>query len=294
MGERICDLESNGRFEHITLLAVTRKGITFIPTPLDRVELGDELYLLARSERRKATMALFGHRERPIAALVIAGAGNVGMHLVRNIRALLPKTRITLIERDRDRARHAAEALGRDVVVLHGDALDRGVLEEAQVDRKESMVAVTNDDESNIFCSLLARKLGCRQAVTLVNKSTYASLLPGMGINAVVSPSAVTVSTVLRHVRRGKIVGLQTLREDFGEVIEATISAGRSALLTQPLGALALPEGIKVGAVIRDDRPLDLSAETRIVPGDRVVLVVAYSEIDAAEQLLGGAGGRSL
>lgn len=239
-------------------------------------------------------MALFGHRERPIAELVIAGAGNVGMHLVRNIRALLPKARMIVIERDRDRARYAAELLGSDVVVLHGDALDRSVLEEARVDQKEALVAVTNDDESNIFCSLLARKLGCRQAVTLVNKSTYATLLPGMGINAVVSPSAVTVSTVLRHVRRGAIVGLQTLREDFGEVIEATIDAGSSPLLTRPIGGLGLPDGIKVGAVIRHDHPLDLTAESQIRAGDRVVLVVAYSEIAAAEKLLGGVSGRSL
>ncbi|MCW6026727.1 Trk system potassium transporter TrkA [Stenotrophomonas sp. SRS1] len=293
MGERICDLESNGKFEHIRVLAITRKGITFIPTQQDRAELADELYILARSERRKATMALFGHRERPVAELVIAGAGNVGMHLVRNIRALLPRARMTVIERDRDRARYAAETLGGDVVVLHGDALDRSVLEEARVDQKETLVAVTNDDESNIFCSLLARKLGCRQAVTLVNKSTYATLLPGMGINAVVSPSAVTVSTVLRHVRRGAIVGLQTLREDFGEVIEATIGAGSSPLLTHTIGTLGLPEGIKVGAVIREDHPLDMTAETRINAGDRVVLVVAYGEIDVAEKLLGGAGGRS-
>lgn len=129
--------------------------------------------------------------------------------------------------------------------------------------------------------------------MTLVNKSTYATLLPGMGINAVVSPSAVTVSTVLRHVRRGAIVGLQTLRENFGEVIEATIGAGSSPLLTHTIGALGLPEGIKVGAVIREDHPLDMTAETRINAGDRVVLVVAYGDIDVAEKLLGGAGGRS-
>lgn len=291
-GERVCDIETSDAFENIRVLAVTRKGMTFVPTPQDRVEVGDEIYILARAERRKATMALFGHRERPVDEMIIAGAGNVGLHLVRKIRKLLPTARMIVIERDRVRARQAAETLGGDVVVLQGDVLDRGVLDEAQAGRKQALVAVTNDDESNIFCSLLARSLGCRQAITLVNKSTYASLLPGMGIDAVVSPSAVTVSTVLRHVRRGTIVGLQTLREDFGEVIEATLTGDGSPLLDAPLAQLAFPEGIKLGAVIRDERPLDLRDDTLIKPGDQVVLVVAYSEIHAAERLLGDASGR--
>src|SRR5690606_36969163 len=286
VGERIADIAGEPAFEGISLLALARKGRIFIPEPSDRIEVGDDVYMLVRSERRKAAMALFGHRERVTGEVVIAGSGNVGLNLVHKIQALLPGTRVNVIERDRARAEYVAGLLGSEIAVLHGDALDRELLEEAQVGRKEAIVAVTNDDETNIFCSVLAKQLGCRRAITLVNKRSYEALIPSLGINAVVSPSAVTISTVLRHVRRGTILALRALREDFGEVVEAMVADG-SRLLQRPFGQLELPPGLKIGAVIRAGRMIVPNAETRIETGDHVIAVVTYRDLRAAEAILG-------
>lgn len=285
-GERIVDMLRKAEFEGVSVLAVTRKGCSFLPEATDRIELGDDVHVLVRSDRRKAVMALFGHRERVTGEVVIAGSGNVGLHLVRKIQALLPKTRINIIEHDRARAEHVAGLLGNEVAVMHGDALERTVLEEAQVGHKETLVAVTNNDETNIFCSVLAKQIGCKRAITLVNKRSYEALIPSLGINAVVSPSAVTVSTVLRHVRRGTILALHSLREDFGEVVEAKVSED-SRLLQRPFGRLELPSGMRIGAVIRDGEMMVPHTETRIESGDHVIAVVTYSDLHAAEAVLG-------
>lgn len=289
-GERIGDLAGRPEFQGMSVMTVVRKDRAFIPDVGTRLETGDDVHLLVASERRKAIMALFGHRERIARELVIAGAGNVGLHLARKIGAALPGARLHIIEHDRGRARHIAGLLGDTATVLHGDALDRSLLEEAHVGRMETLVAVTNDDETNIFCSFQARQLGCRRAVTLINKQSYESLLPLLGIDTVVSPSAITVSTVLRHVRRGRILALHTLRQDFGEVVEAQVDSG-SRLLAQPLARLALPAGLKIGAVLRHDQVLMARPDTHIQAGDHIIAVVAYADLHAAEAWLGSRRG---
>ena len=184
-----------------------------------------------------------------------------------------------------------ARELGSGIIVLQGDALDRELLEEAQVGRAETIVAVTNDDETNIFVSVLAKQAGCSRAITLVNKRTYEGLIPTLGIDAVVSPSAVTISSVLRHVRRGSITALYTLREDFGEVIEADITAA-SRLLRAPLGMLGLPPGMRIGAVVRDGVALVPDDDTQLQEGEQVVALVTYSYLRLAEAWLGAEQGR--
>jgi trk system potassium uptake protein TrkA len=177
--------------------------------------------------------------------------------------------------------------MGRRVVVLQGDALDRDMLKEAQVGSTETVVAVTDDDETNIFASVLAKRAGCERAITLVNKRSYEALMPTLGIDAAVSPSAVTISTVLRHVRHGAISALYTLREDFGEVIEAELSS-TSPLLRGRLADLDLPSGMKVGAVMRNGSVLIAGGDTQLEAGDRVIALVTYQHLRAAAGLLGG------
>jgi trk system potassium uptake protein TrkA len=134
--------------------------------------------------------------------------------------------------------------------VLHGDALDKETLIEANVSAAETIIAVTNDDETNIFASVLAKREGCARAITLVNKSSYEPLLPSLGIDTVVTPNAITISSILRHVRHRSVSALYTLREDFGEVIEATAQEG-SRLIGGALGRVGLPSGMLIGAVVR-------------------------------------------
>ncbi len=286
VGERLVDISDSGQFDGMSIVAVIRKGRSFVPDEHDRIEVGDDVYVIARSDKVPDVMAAFGHRERVARKLVIVGAGNVGLHLARKVQNTASPVDIKIIELNRERAEYVSNELGGSSVVLHGDALDGVLLEDAQAGLAETIVAVTNDDETNIFSSVLAKQAGCKRAITLVNKRTYETLIPTLGIDAVVSPSAVTISTVLRHMRRGSIVALYTLREDFGEVIEAEITED-SRLLLRPIDQLGLPRGMKIGAVVRDGEVMIPRGDTQLKVGDHVVALVTYSYLQFAEALLG-------
>lgn len=290
VGERIADIAGIDQFEGMSIMAIIRKGRSFVPDDNDRIEVGDDVYLVARAERIRNVVAAFGHRERVGRKLVIVGAGNVGLHLARKIHQVSPSVDIKIIEQDRARAEHVSSELGGTVVVLHGDSLDQAILEEAQAGQAETIVAVTNDDETNIFSSVMAKQLGCKRAITLINKRNYEALTPRLGIDSVVSPSAVTISTVLRHVRRGSIAAVHTLREDFGEVVEAEITE-ESRLFRRPLDQLGLPPGMKIGAIVREGQVIIPQSDTQLRIGDRIVAVIAYSYLRLAEALLGAARG---
>ena len=137
---------------------------------------------------------------------------------------------------------------------------------------------------------MLAKREGCGRAITLVNKTSYEPLLPTLGIDAVVSPNAVTISTILRHVRRGAISALHTLREGFGEVIEAEALPG-SRLVYGPLRSVVMPQGMRIGAVVRDAAVVIPDGGFRIRPGDRIVAIVTYRALRKAEAMLTGSGG---
>jgi len=286
VGERIVDISQGDAFEGVSILAIVRKGRSFIPDEQDRIEVGDDVYVVASTGKVNDVVAAFGHRERVARKVVIVGAGNVGLHLARKIRRGSPTVDIKIIEQDRERAAYVAGELGGAAVVLQGDALDRALLDEAQAGQAETVVAVTNDDETNIFASILAKQAGCKRAITLVNKRSYEALMPTLGINSVVSPSAVTISTVLRHVRRGSISALYTLREDFGEVVEAEITE-ESRLLRRPIDQLGLPPGMKIGAVVRDGKVMIPHGDMQLRAGDHLVALVTYSYLRLAEALLG-------
>lgn len=290
-GQRIGEVACAGSLEGAAIVAIVRKGRCFVPDDSDRIELDDDVYVLVETSRIDAVMAAFGHRERIARSLVIVGGGNVGLHLARKLRQASLQPVLKIIEHDRERAEHISGALRSDAIVLHGDALDRAVLDEAQVGQSETIVAVTNDDETNIFASVLAKQLGCKRAITLVNKSSYGALMPTLGINSVVSPSAVTISTVLQHVRHGPIAAIYALREDFGEIVDAEITAS-SRLAVRPIGQLGLPTGFRIGLVVRDDVAFVPEPETLLREGDHIIALVTYSYLRLAEALLGAQGTR--
>ncbi len=286
IGERLVDLCRGEPIEGMAIVAIVRNGRPFVPDMRDILQLGDDVYVIVPSEQAEQVTAAFGHKEKVAKHVVIVGCGNIGLHLARKLRRESPSIDLKVIEHGRERAEYVARELGSGAIVLQGDALDRETLEEANVSAAETVVAVTNDDETNIFVSVLAKQSGCARSITLVNKRSYESLIPTLGIDAVVSPSAMTVSSVLSHVRQGAISALYTLREDFGEVVEAEINEG-SRLLGEPLLNIALPVGMKIGAVIRDGQVIIAKPETELRQGDRIIALITYSNLRLAEALLG-------
>ena len=268
------------------LVTVIREGKHFVPDGATELRHGDDAYVLARTKDIDRVMHAFGHKEQVARRVVIVGGGNVGLHLARRLEREAPSVSIKIIEQDRERAEYAATQIGDNTVVLQGDALDRAMMEQANVASAETIVAVTNDDETNIFASVLAKQEGCPRAITLVNKRSYEPLMPTLGIDAVVSPSSISISTVLQHVRHGPISALYSLREDFGEVIEAEIVKG-SKLLDKKLGEVGLPPGMIVGAVARTGDVFIATDDTVLNLGDHIIALVTYASLAKAEAMLG-------
>lgn len=286
-GMRLAELPARIPGHGFTVVAVLREGRAFVPRGTDQVRCGDDVYVVAEPAAVDRVMTAFGHRERPARRLVLVGGGNVGLHLARMLLRETPQVALKIIEHGRERADHVARELGAGAVVLQGDALDAEMLDEANVRAAETVIAVTNDDETNIFASVLAKRAGCQRAITLVNKTNYEALLPSLGIDAVVSPSAITISTILRHVRHGAVASVYSLREDFGEVIEAEAQPG-SRLVSGALGRIGLPAGMLVGAIVRQGEVIIPDHATAVAPGDRVVALVANEALQDAEALLAG------
>ncbi len=268
---------------NIVVVGINRGDTTLVPTADDQMLAGDEVYFIADTEHVTRAMAVFGHEEPEIRRMVIAGAGHVGQCLARLIHDEHPGVSARIIESNRAQAERAAIDLA-GVTVLNGDALDPEILDEANVSTAEAIVTVTNDDETNVLAALLAKRHGAGRAVTLINNMNYAPLISTLGVDVVVSPHAITVSTILRHVRRGRIRAVHALPQGIGEIMEAELHES-SSLASHAIGEAGLPSGVLVGAVVRDGKVVIPRASTVLRIGDRLVMFVARSAIKRVEQL---------
>ena len=268
---------------HITVVGIWRDGRGMVPRPEDVLLAGDDVYFVAETSHVARSMATFGHEEKEARRVIIIGGGNIGLNLATAVEKNHPHVSLKLIEVDKVRAEAAAQQLDR-TVVIHGNALDTEILEEANASKAETVVAVSNDDEVNILASLLAKRYGCQRAVTLINKNSYAPLVGPLGIDAVVSPRAITVSTILQHVRRGRIRSVHSIPEGFGEVIEAE-AMETSSLVGVPIREAALPDGVLVGAIVRGEEVIIPRGDTVVRANDLVVIFAATEAVKKIEKL---------
>lgn len=267
----------------IVITGIMRDGKPLVPTGNDQMLPDDEVYFVVDSGQVQRAMAAFGQEQTEARRLLIFGGGNVGFFLAQEIDREHPWVNAKLIEADPARATKIAAQLER-TIVLNGDVLDPELLEEANVQSTETVVAITNDDETNILSSLLAKRYGCRRAITLVNKTVYEPLVASLGVDVVVNPRNITVSTILQHVRRGRIHSVHTLREGFGELIEAE-ALETSDLVGAPLRDIDLPQGVVLGAIVRGDQVIVPRGDTVIQSKDKVVLFAAAKAVRKVEKM---------
>jgi trk system potassium uptake protein TrkA len=267
---------------NIVVIGIVRKGRAIVPTAEDRMLPGDEVMFVADTRHLARAMAAFGHEEEEARRIVVFGGGNIGLCLVQQIEALPSGVTAKMIEFDRGKAEEAARSLNS--VVLHGDVLDGAILAEANVGAAETVVAVTNDDETNILSTLLAKRMGCGRVMALVNKGDYSTLMSELGVDVVIDPRAITVSKILHHVRRGRIHSVHSLREGFGELIEAD-ALETSPLVGKPLKDIRMPPGVLLGAVVRDGKVINPRGNTVVQVNDRVVLFAPASAIKKVEKM---------
>ncbi len=268
---------------NITIAAIIREDRAFIPNSDDQMLQGDDVYFFAEVGHLPRAMAAFGHEEQEARRIVIVGGGNIGFRLAEEIEEEGAGVSIKLIEFDQARAREIAGRL-RQGVVINGDALDPEILAEANVGSAETIVAVTNDDEVNILSSMLSKRIGTERSVTLINKATYQPLIPSLGMDSVVSPRGITISTILQYVRRGRIKAVHSLQEGFGEVIEAE-ALETSPVVGKPLRQAKLPQGVIIGALVRGEEVVIPRPGTEIKANDRVILLAQSDVVKKIERM---------
>lgn len=267
----------------LVVVGLIRNGRSIIPSADDQMLPGDDVYFVVATSHVGRAMAAFGQNEAQTRRILILGGGNIGLFLAQEIESEHPEISVKVIEFKRERAEYVAKTLNRSVVI-YGDALEPEILEEAGVASVEAVVAVTDDDETNILGSLLAKRYGCHRALTLLNKTTYNALMNTLGIDVMVNPRTITVSNILQHVRRGRIHSVHSLQEGFGELIEAD-AMETSPLVGRPIKDVKLPAGVVLGAVVREDEVIIPRGNTVIQCGDRIVLFAAPDAVKKVEKM---------
>jgi len=268
---------------NIVIVGLLRQDQPVRLTGEDELRIGDDVYFVVETTQLPRAMAAFGYEEPEARRLLICGGGNIALLLAQEIEAGESGITVKIIEGDADRAAAVASQLS-GTIVLHGDVLDPDILNEAGVAATDTILAVTDDDETNILASLLAKRHGARRAITLLNKSTYEPLTTTLGIDVVVSPRNITASTILQHVRRGRIHAVHTLREGFGELIEAE-ALETSSLVGAPLRDIDLPAGVMIGAIVRGKQVISPRGTTVIQSKDRVVLFATSDAVRKVEKM---------
>ena len=267
----------------LNICGIIRQGAMLVPDADDHLQADDEIYICVLSAHLTRAMRIFGHEEREARRIVLSGGGNIGLFLAREIQESQPSVLLKIIEANRERAEHIASTL-KNAVVLHGDALDQDIQQEAKVGAAETIIAMTNDDEVNILTSLLAKQAGAQRAITLVNNPAYDTLIGSLGVDVVVNPRSTTVSSILQHVRRGRIRAVHSLYDGAAEAIEAEAQQ-TSALVGKPLSELDLPDGLKIGAILRGDTVEIARGDSEIEAGDRVILFARRDAVKKVEKL---------
>lgn len=267
----------------VEVLAIIRNETKIIPTPNDEMLAGDEVYFVTATSHLKRAMTAFGYDTPETRRVLIVGAGKIGTKLAQDIRETMPEISVRMVEHNPETAQRVTEVLG-DVMVLHGDALDRRILEEAAIDRTEVMVAVMNHDESNILSALLAKQYGCERTIALINNSFFTPLVSTLGIDAVVNPRSITVSTILQHVRRGRVKAAHTLRDGFAEILEVE-ALDTSAVVNTPLHEVKKPKDMLFGLIVRGTEVIVPQSDTVIRPKDHVIILAAHGQVKKVEQM---------
>jgi trk system potassium uptake protein len=270
VGHQLRELKGHIPGRDVRVAAIYRRGRSIKPEGTTVLEEHDEVFFLAARGDMRPMMKELSTEEATARRIVIAGAGNIGFRLAR---ALEERMQVKLIERSQDRARRAAEAL-RNTLVLTGNAADEDLLLEENIDEADAFIAVTNAEEANILSAMLAKRLGARRVMALINKPSYADLMEGGSIDIAISPQTITIGALLEHVRRGDVVRVHSLRRGAAEAIEAIVhSDGRgSSIAGRRIEEIKLPEGTTIGAIARGEQVLMGHHDTVVEPEDHVIL----------------------
>jgi len=266
------------------VVGLRRDNKVYVPDFHDTIQSGDEAFLVTASTDTERTLKIFGHEEREARRIVIVGGGNIGYQVAKELDTQAGRYSLSLIEASPDRARSIAERLNRSIV-LQGSGLSPELLAEAGIRQADLVLALTNDDQVNILTNMLALQEGCERGLCLVNDNSFQNLAGDFGMEVSINPRAITVSSVLRHVRLGNVSQVHALSDESAELIEAEIKEG-APIATSKLRDLDLGNAMRIGMVYRKEKLILPRGGTELKPGDRVVMFVTAEGIEQFESLL--------
>ena len=266
------------------ILGVIRDGKFIILRKNDNLKINDKVYVIINASQMKETLKAFGHNEEISNKILIIGGGNIGFNLARNLEESLETVRIKVIEKNKNRAEFIANELN-NTIVINGNGLDESILEEANLNEVETVLALTNDDEDNLMVSVLVEKFSKnKRTMALINKPNYSLLQSSLKIDDLIDPRMDTVSTILKHVHKGTIETAYTILNGEYEVIEADIIE-TSELINKEIKNADLPDEIRIGAILRKDQILIPRSNTKFEKGDTVVFLSNREQIPVVEKI---------
>ncbi|MBC8954784.1 Trk system potassium transporter TrkA [Xenorhabdus sp. PB62.4] len=252
--------------------AIFRQDRPIRPQGSTIIEAGDEVFFVAASQHIRAVMSELQRLEKPYKRIMIVGGGNVGAGLALRLEK---DYSVKLIEHNQERATELAELL-HDTIVFYGDASDQELLAEEHIEQVDVFIALTNDDEANIMSAMLAKRMGAKKAMVLIQRSAYVDLVQGGVIDIAISPQQATVSALLGHVRKADIVSVFSLRRGVAEAIEAIAHGDEhtSKVVGRKIGDIKLPPGTTIGAIVRNEEVIIANDYSVIQQGDHVIMFI--------------------
>jgi len=273
----LCDLtlrelgEIRGMYRFV-VTAISRGGQTIIPRGDDSIQVGDSIFIVSHQKDLPTIQYMLKleetEKKRRTPRAFVLGGGRIGLRVALE----LEKRRfdVRLIDQDEQRCEELSARL-KKTMVIHAEGTDINTLLDEGLEEADAFIAVTDNDESNILCSLLGRKHGAGRTLTLVNKPELLNLAPDLGIDACISPRLAAAGAILKYVRRGEILSLTAIEGSNAEVLEILVAEG-SGIIGIPLKDLRFPADAIIGAIVHKDTYEIPTGESRLRAGDRVVV----------------------
>jgi trk system potassium uptake protein TrkA len=282
IGKRLRDLSKENEKHDIIIAAIFRDDQVIIPRGDDIIQENDLVYAVTESKKIISVTNYFKEKEQRVQRIMILGGGEIGVELAQRLEKKAIKTK--LIEHDEQRCSEIAEKLEK-TIVLKGNGTDRELLEEENIKDIDVFIAVSEDEQTNILVSLLAKRLGAKKVISLINNISYTPLVSSIGVDIVISPHLAAISRILQFIRKGKVLSVASFTKENAEAIEI-IALDTSDLVNRPLRDIKFPRGAIIGAVVRDKEIIIPTGETIIIPGDRVIIFTLTSAIPSVEKTL--------
>jgi trk system potassium uptake protein TrkA len=282
IGKTLQEVKELKKDNDFLIASIIRKNEPLVPSGKATVQENDYIFVLAESEHVRDILQFFGKDVTPVQRVFIMGGGTTALLLSEVLEK--KGTFVKIIEKRQDRCELLASKLDK-AVILHGDGTSQDLLKEENIQDADYLIAVTDDEEANILGALLAKHLGVKKTIALINRIDYTHLVSYVGIDGVMNPRHATIGKILHFIRKGKIISATPLHDEKAEAVEF-IALETSEITNKPLKDIKIPKGTIIGAIIREDQVIIPGGTSVILPGDHVILVALRSAIPKVEKIL--------